>query len=51
LEKVFLVAAPRHPLGKREEYHRALAYPYSTDHRESLRKAARAARDAMATAP
>ena len=50
-EKVFLVAAPRHPLGKREEYHRALAYPYSTDHRESLRKAARAARDAMATAP
>ncbi len=49
-EKVKLVPDARHPLGRREEWHRALAYPYSTDHREALRKAARAARDAIVPA-
>jgi hypothetical protein len=39
-EKVKLVKSSRHPLGHREEWHRALNYPYSTDHREALRKAA-----------
>jgi hypothetical protein len=48
-ERRILVPDSRHPLGKREEYHRALAYPYSTDHRETLRKAAAAARKAITT--
>jgi len=47
LERCRLVADARHPLGKREEWHRALAAPFSTDHREMLRKkAVKAARDA-----
>lgn len=46
-EKTILVPEARHPLGRREEWHRALAFPYSTDHRETLRKAAKAASDAM----
>ncbi|MCP2283703.1 hypothetical protein APR04_002611 [Promicromonospora umidemergens] len=45
-ERTVLVPSARHPLGRREEYHRALASPYSTAHREALRKAAKAARDA-----
>lgn len=42
-EKPKLVKSGRHPLGHREEWHRALVYPYSTDHRETLRKFANAA--------
>lgn len=38
-----LVRAPKHPLGQREEWHRALVNPYSTDNREALRVAAAAA--------
>ena len=49
-EKTILVPSARHPLGRREEWHRALTYPYSTDHRETLRKAAAAARDAIISA-
>lgn len=37
LEKVQLVPSARHPLGRSEEWHRALKYPYSSDHREALR--------------
>lgn len=37
LEKRQLVPDARHPLGRREEWHRALSYPYSSDHRETLR--------------
>lgn len=37
LEKRQLVPDARHPLGRREEWHRALSYPYSSDHREALR--------------
>lgn len=48
-EKTVLVPSARHPLGRREEYHRALASPYSTGHREALRKAAKAAHDASKT--
>jgi hypothetical protein len=46
-EKTILVPAARHPLGRREEFHRALKFPYSTDHREALRKATKAASDAI----
>lgn len=46
-EKRRLVPDSRHRLGRREEWHRALAYPYSTDHRETLRKSAAGARDAI----
>jgi hypothetical protein len=49
-EKRRLVPDSRHRLGRREEWHRALAYPYSTDHRETLRKAAAGARDAITPA-
>lgn len=42
-ERPKLVKSGRHPLGRREEWHRALVYPYSTDHRETLRKIARSA--------
>lgn len=42
-ERPRLVKSGRHPLGLREEWHRALVFPYSTDHRETLRKIARAA--------
>lgn len=52
IEKPKLVPSARHPLGQREEWHRALVYPYSTDHRETLRKiAAKAAKGAARTAP
>ncbi len=44
-----LVPDARHPLGKREEWHRALVKPYSTDHRDALRVAARAAAAARDT--
>lgn len=37
LEKRQLVPSARHPLGRSEEWHRALSYPYSSDHREALR--------------
>lgn len=37
LEKLQLVPSARHPLGRSEEWHRALSYPYSSDHREALR--------------
>lgn len=51
-EKPKLVPSGRHPLGQREEWHRALVYPYSTDHRETLRKiAAKAAQEAARVAP
>ncbi len=43
IEHAQLVRAPRHPLGRREEWHRALLKPYSTDNREALRAAAAAA--------
>ncbi len=39
-ERAKLVKSGRHPLGHREEWHRALLYPYSTDHRETLRNTA-----------
>jgi hypothetical protein len=41
-EKMVLVEAPRHPLGRRQEWHRALEPPFSTDSRERLRLIARA---------
>lgn len=37
LEKVRLVPSSRHPLGRSEEWHRALGFPYSSDHRDALR--------------
>jgi hypothetical protein len=37
LEKSRLVPSARHPLGRSEEWHRVLSYPYSSDHREALR--------------
>lgn len=37
LEKLQLVPSARHPLGRSEQWHRALSYPYSSDHREALR--------------
>lgn len=37
LEKLQLVPSSRHPLGRREQWHRVLSYPYSSDHRETLR--------------
>lgn len=40
-EKRQLVPDARHPLGRREEWHRVLTDPYGTAHREALRKAAR----------
>jgi len=43
VERSRLVREPKHPLGQREEWHRALVYPYSTDNREALRVAAAAA--------
>lgn len=42
-EKSRLVPEARHPLGRREEWHRVLTTPYSTTHREALRKAAKSA--------
>lgn len=46
-ENVKLVKAGRSPTGVREEWHRALVHPYSTAHRETLRKvAAKAAQEA-----
>lgn len=42
-EKRQLIPDARHPLGRREEWHRVLNHPYSTDHREALRKAAKSA--------
>lgn len=36
-EKPQLVPSARHPLGRSEQWHRALSYPYSSDHREALR--------------
>ncbi|MGP7960831.1 hypothetical protein ACTVCO_08490 [Sanguibacter sp. A247] len=51
-ERRKLVKSGRHPLGYREEWHRALVYPYSTDHRENLRIiAAKAARGTAGAAP
>lgn len=37
LEKPQLIPDARHPLGRREEWHRVLSHPYSSDHREALR--------------
>lgn len=42
-EKPRLVPEARHPLGRREEWHRVLTAHYSTAHREELRKAAKSA--------
>lgn len=55
-EKRQLVKSGEHPLGQREEWHRALERPYSTDYREWLRKraesaAATAARQASQATP
>lgn len=46
-EKCQLVPDARHPLGRREEWHRVLNHPYSTANRETLRAAAKAATERL----
>lgn len=49
LEMPQLVPEARHPLGRREEWHRALSSPYSSNHRESLRLLAQKAAKSITT--
>lgn len=49
LEKPQLVPDARHPLGRREDWHRALSNPYSSDHRETLRLLAQKAAKGIKT--